>query len=150
MCVLRISGQNLNVEKLILLIDQKPVSIYRKGEPYLKSKPNGRKNKTSGINYNVSNASFDDLEKQIKDAIKFIKKYKAQIAEVTFDELVDGSTLDFGIDLRIGYQNVAIQADSFPSELLKLLGELNIDLGFTLYPPDLENQIEARADKKDK
>ena len=147
-CILRISGRHLDVDKLIKGSSLKPYDIYKKGQPSYPGLRIKRINKYSGISIEVSKADFDKFEKQIKDAIKFLTKHKTSVKKLTTNKQVESSCLDFGVDLRIGYNNIALQSDTLPYELLKLAGDLKIDIQISLYPPDLESQLEDRLDKE--
>jgi hypothetical protein len=149
-CILRVSGDKLDIDSLVKKIKIKPYDTYKKGEPVFKTKPEGRKVQTSGMSFCTSNADSDKVDKQIKDTIKYLTKNKLELKKVTTNKNVTYSTLDFAVELRMGYNNIALQSDYFPHELLKLCADLKIDLGFSLYPPDLEEQMEARLAEKKK
>jgi hypothetical protein len=53
---------------------------------------------------------------------------------------VDFAALHFGIELRIDFERVVYQFEHFPSELLKLAGELEIGLDISLYPAPIEGE----------
>ena len=64
---------------------------------------------------------------------------------------VDLALLDFGINLRIDNEKVHLQSDRFPSELLKLAGEIGLDIELSIYPIDMQDILEkrhARAKRK--
>ncbi len=148
-CILRVQGDNLDVKSLAKKLSIKPYDIYIKGQPMFKTKPEGKKIQATGMSFCTSNADFDKLDKQIKDTIKYLTKNKVELKKVTTNKNVTFSTLDFGIELRMGYNNIALQSDYFPHELLKLAADLKIDLGISLYYPDLEEKmIEYVAKKK--
>ena len=148
-CILRVLGDNLDVKSLAKKLSIKPYDIYIKGQPMFKAKPEGKKIQVTGMSFCTSNADFDKLDKQIKDTIKYLTKNKVELKKVTTNKNVTFSTLDFGIELRMGYNNIALQSDYFPHELLKLAADLKIDLGISLYYPDLEEKmIEYVAKKK--
>jgi hypothetical protein len=146
-CALWISGKNLDVDKLTKKLSIKPCAIYKKGEPLFKLKPNGRKYYDSGMSFSPSKASFDRLDKQIKDTIRFLQKHNKSLKKLTTNKDTDSSVIDFGIYLRMGYNNIIAQSDYFPSELLKLAGDLKIDLGLSLYPPLQDEQMKKRFTK---
>lgn len=85
--------------------------------------------------FNVSKADIDKVDKQIKDAIKYLTKNKIAVKKLTNNKQVESACLDFAVELRMGYNNIALQSDYFPHELLKLAADLKIDIGFSLYPP---------------
>ena len=128
-CMLRVGGVDLNVDRL-LEFDLKPDSMYRKGEPQSPKSKSKSTHPTSGVRYVVSNADFDQFEEQKKDAINFMRDNACSIREIMSAAGVDGAELDFGIDKR----DVFVQCDSFPAELVRLAGELGLDIMLSQYP----------------
>ena len=131
--MLNIYGDKLNVEAIAEKLTVKPYKIFKKGDPVFKELPKSAKTRKTGLSFLVSNADFNQLNKQIKDAIKFLSNNKSEIKKITTNKNFEHARLDFGIEIRIG-KNVIFQFDSFPYELLSLLGELKIDLETSLYP----------------
>ena len=76
------------------------------------------------VNVAVSEASFTDLSRQIRDAVDFLKKHQAILKSLN----AQGS-LDFGIARR----DVAAQTNHFPSDLLGLVSELELGLDVSIY-----------------
>ena len=70
--IFHLSGQDFNVEALVQLSPVEPCAVFRRGEPVSK-RPNSRRAQISGINLEVSDADFDDLEQQQADAITFLR-----------------------------------------------------------------------------
>jgi hypothetical protein len=137
-CILRIFGEEFNIDDLSdteLEVD----SVWRKGDPRFVTKPEGDKLQTSGVSYLISNAEFEEFDKQIVDAIKYLRNNKSQIRSVTSLRGVEGSSLDFGIVWR----DVAVQCDHFPAELVKEAGELGLGMELSQYPPSEENVEES-------
>ncbi len=147
-CYLRISGKRMDIEKLTKKMTLKPSDIFIKGQPLFKSKPNYKLHTTNEIIFLVSDDNFDKIDKQIKDSIKYLLKHKTQIRKLTLDKTVTYSVLDFGHDLRIGYNNIACQFDYFPHELLKLAGDLKINIASSLYPPAADEELQKILSKK--
>jgi len=137
-CILTISGENLDVEEFIQKTGLQPYKKFIKGEPTIRTKPEGKKHPFSGLSLEASGADFNQLEKQIEDAIKFLKLNKGKLRQISATKEVDFATLDFGIELRIDFESVVYQFEHFPSELLKLAGELEIGLDISLYPSPSE------------
>ena len=127
-CVLRISGDKFNVEKFIQNSKLKPNLIFHKNQPINKLKPKGKKYKSSGLSISTSNADFDNFDIQIKDTIKYLKKNFKNLADIKKDKTITEFVLDFGITSRISKGNTFTQSDTFPAELLKLSGNLDIDI----------------------
>jgi hypothetical protein len=130
-CMFRIAGVKLNVDRLLAAVSLPATMSFRKGELRLKTRPDGKRNKDSGAAFLVSDADFDQFEKQKRDAIAFLKTKKAVIRRIMNWPGVDGGELDFGVEQR----EVIIQCEYFPAELLKLAGSLGLDIEVSLYPP---------------
>lgn len=139
-CILRISGKHLDIDKLINISVLRPYHTYKKGEARFKGMLNGKKNVNSGAAFGVSKADSGKLDKQIRDAIKYLTKNKIAIKKLTNNKQVESACLDFAVELRMGYNKIALQSDTFPHELLKLSGDLKVDIEISLYPPDLDEK----------
>ncbi len=128
MCVLRVSGETFEVDRFLSKSNWVPLAVFRPGEP--KTRLSNESSKQSGFNVSVSDADFSELPKQIADALRFLETNEGELARI---REVRGVliTVDFGIEER----DVAAQTETFPAELLLLLGQLGISLTFTLYPP---------------
>ena len=66
-CILTIRGQNLDIDAFIAKSKLKPYKLNYKGEPKLRSKPNGDKLSLSLLSIETSSADFKNLKKQIAD-----------------------------------------------------------------------------------
>ena len=141
-CILTIGGRNFDVDNFV---DKSKLQPYRKrykGQPRFMTKPNGKKLTHSSLSIEASKADFDNLNKQIKDTILFLKRNKKKLANVATTKGIDFAVLDFGVNLRIDRKKVLIQSDLFPSELLMLAGNLGLDMELSLYPTDLQRILE--------
>lgn len=86
------------------------MSAYVRGEARLpRSKPNGKKNATSGVNIEVSAADFTNLKRQIRDAVSFLNRNRFVLRRLARIHGVEELTLDFGVADRA----VAAQFDYF-------------------------------------
>jgi hypothetical protein len=104
--------------------------VYVRGEPRLTNRPKGKRSDLSGVNVTVSRADFTNLERQIRDALAFLKKHKRDIRRAGRAVGVEQMTLDFGIARR----DVAAQFDYFPPELVSAAGQLGLGLELSQYP----------------
>ena len=88
---------------------------------------NAPKNSNDGrlANISVSTAEFDNLAGQIEDAIIFLKQNSSAIKSLSAS-----GCLDFGTETKSDNYSQNI---SFPSELLSLVGDLNLQLEISLY-----------------
>ena len=129
-CILRACGKSFSVDRFLAKTKLKPCAVYRKGEPRFKTKPKGKKNTQSGINIIVSNADFDQLDRSIKETIRFLRKHRSDIQQLVQFPGQSRPELDFGIETR----PVIVQGDRFPAELLKLAGDLGLGIMVSRYP----------------
>ena len=134
-CVLRVIGKELNVEEL-LKIDSNPDTYWKKGEVKLKTKPTEKKHLHSGAHYCVSEAEFNEFEKQKKDVIRYLNKNEEKIKAIQKLSGIESIFLDFGIEQR----DVFVQSNFFPPELITLAGKLGLGIELSQYPlSDEEN-----------
>lgn len=131
MCTLRIAGDLLDVDALLQAVPLTAAAVHRRGEPRYASKPDGRRNETSGVNVGVSNADFSSLRGQISDALAFLTTHRKALESARRFPGVDTMFLDLPVEER----DVMVQSDRFPAALLGQLGALGIDLVLSRYPP---------------
>lgn len=146
-CILTIGGRNFDVDKFIVKSELRPYRKSYKGQPRFNTKPDGEKLAHSSIYIEASKADFDNLKKQIADTIRYLKRNKNKLAHIGLTKGIEYAVLDFGIDLRIDRKKVLTQSDTFPSELLKLAGDLGLDIELSIYPVDLQTIVERRRSK---
>ena len=143
-CILNIGGRNFDVDDFVVKSGLRPYRKSYKGQPKFKTKPGGEKLTGSSISIETSKAEFDNFKKQIDDTIRFLKRNKDKLAHVTLTKGIEYAVLNFGIDLRIDKKKVLIQSDTFPSELLKLAGDLRLDIEISIYPVDMQTILEKQ------
>src|SRR6185312_5861014 len=136
-CDLVILGKDLDIDAFLAKTKLHGFTRIYKGEPRFKSKPEGRKVEHSRIAIETSKADFDELDKQIKDTIRYLKTHKEKLSYINQVKEVDLALLDFGINLRIDKKKVLLQSDRFPAELLRLAGEIGLDIELSIYPIDM-------------
>lgn len=129
-CILRVSGRQFASRLYAQRTTLPVVSVYVRGEPRLpRSKPNGKKNITSGVNIEVSGAGFTNLKRQIRDAVSFLTRHRLALRRLGRIAGVEKLTLDFGVADR----DVAAQFDYFPPELITAAGSLGIGIEISRY-----------------
>ena len=87
---------------------------------------------TSGFTVEVSSASGEELEEQIKDAIMFLHQYRGELNRLADVQELEDLSLDFGVSR----QDVFVQSNYFPPELLKIAGSLRIGIEISFYGVD--------------
>ncbi|MGH9461765.1 MAG: DUF4279 domain-containing protein [Vicinamibacteria bacterium] len=127
-CVLRAHGESFDVREFLKESSLQPDTVYKKGDPIV-TKRDGSRQPSSGFSISVSQATLDDLEGQIREAISFLDEYEDELRRLGSFVGVDGISLDFGVQWREG----SIQTDVFPADLLWRAGALDIWLGVTHY-----------------
>jgi hypothetical protein len=130
-CVLRARGTDFAVDEFLSKSKLKPIVVARRGHPqYPNSQPSGQVPDNSGFHVVVSNAEFSQLQTQIQDAVRFLKKNHEELSRLIAFTGVERIALDFGIEER----DVPAHTENFPPNLLSAAGNLGIWLAFTLYP----------------
>jgi hypothetical protein len=128
-CIFRISGQELDVETLVRLSPVEPCAVFKRGEP-VSTRPNSRHAQISGVNLEISDANFDDLQRQQADAIAFLRTHASALLEMRGLVGVERASLGFGIAMR----DVVVQSDAFTAELIALIAPLRCSLEISQYP----------------
>ena len=134
-CVLRVAGKSFDAAAF-LRNSSIPGGIYRDSHRRLGRGGADSKHPSSvskaGFNSTVSAAGLDDLAAQIRDAVSFLTEQKAELHRLMDFGGIETACLDFGVSKR----DVWAQTDTFPAELLRLLGDLGIDLTVSHYAAD--------------
>ena len=138
-CILRVWGRNFDVDSFLLNnTELEPINIWYKGQPKFKNKPNGSVKETSGLNIELSDANFSELDKQINEAILFCKTHQNVLNELVSYHGVEGAVADFGAEIYPpGWHSF-----SFVPEILLLMGSIGISLGLSVYPTSDEDESE--------
>jgi hypothetical protein len=133
MCMLRASGRTFRVDRFLAGSRLKPTSVYRRGEPRSRLRPRGPKNRSSGFGVSVSDAAWSKLDCQVADALRFLRKNRAELRRLAKFKGVESLEMDFPLDLRIGPE-IAVQGDLFPAAFVREAGRIGLGLAFTTYP----------------
>jgi len=136
MCTLRIHGRDFDVDAYLSAISLEPSSLFRKGEPRRpNSDPGGETNAESGVNIPVSDAEWDDLPAQTRDAERFVVSNAEQLRRAAQLPNVEQFVIDFPIELRIGQNEILAQSDHFPASLVRAAASVGLALELTIYGP---------------
>ena len=126
-CILRISGEELNIDKMLQSSSLTYDQVWRKGEP---CSIVGKLNTHSGVQFVVSDADFEDFIIQRSDAIKFLEKNTDAILKMVQFPNVQNNTLDFGVSITEG--NVAVMSYLSP-ELIGLAAKCGLGVEISCY-----------------
>jgi len=143
MCVLRVTGKQLDVDRQLASSGLTPCKVFRKGEPRA-WRPEGKLYEASGFTVDVSRGSWSNLAEQMDDAVAFLTQHEAALGALRSAPGVEDMRLDFPVNLRIDRETVMAQFDYFPPELVSLAGALGLGLEISIYPVDLEELARAR------
>lgn len=133
-CVLRASGADFQVDDFLRESSLKALVVVHRGDARPpKSNSTAKKHESSGFNVSVSTREFSDLSGQIEDAIQFLAKNSKELRRLRDFSGVERIELDFPVEDRA----VVFQRDTFPNNLLVLMGHLGLGLAVSRYPtPD--------------
>ena len=140
MCVLRAAGADFEVDAFLATSSLKAIGVRRKGELRLATKPDGPRHERSGFTADVSLKEWNDLPGQIEDAKAFLAQHGAELLRLRSFPGLDGMELDFPMHLRIGTNDIVVQTDRLPADLLLAAGRVGIDIAITNYPPPNEGE----------
>ena len=131
-CILRVIGENLDVDDCLTHLKLLPDNIWRKGEP------TGRKTgrtvyAKSGFTILVSGHDGDQVPRQIEDATCFLKEHGATFTPIAERSDVEVAYLDFAWWFRLGEEEPPAQFHRFPPELLLLSGQAKLAIEISVY-----------------
>ena len=109
-CVLRISAQHL--DDCVSRLSVKPYRV-----------------EFGTAHFDVSTANFDDLTRQVNDAIAFLRSHALDLKLLMSEPGANG-VLDFAVERR----EVAAQFDAFPATLVREAASLGLALETSHYP----------------
>ena len=126
-CILRVSGEFLDIDTLLsehpLVVDR----TWKKGEPRTLK---GKFHSDSGANFAASVADLDEFDRQVADAIEFLELHALTLAKIVLFPGVQISVLDFGVALNEGY---VAQFSYFPPKFLQLAASAGVGVEISHY-----------------
>ena len=126
-CLLRISGDSLNVDALLAGHSLPTDRTWRKGDA---KSQRGDVYSTSGVQLLVSDTALDQLVRQAEEATAFLETHRLDIKRmVAFPGVLDAA-LDFGIVLPEGY---VAQFSYLPPRLIQLAAEAGLGIYLSHY-----------------
>jgi len=134
MCVLRVTGKHLDVDRSLASSGLTPCHVFKAGEPRSGSGPDGKRYDTCGFTVEVSRASRSSLVEQVRDAVAFLGRHRDALTALRSNPDVEDLRLDFALQLRIDGKTVIAQFDYFPPELVSRAGALGLGLEVSIYP----------------
>lgn len=132
-CILHLTGHAFDPH-VVDLGTLRPYAAYRAGERASPASP--RVYDRGGLKFVVSERSGSDVAGQVQDAVAFLEEHQPSLAAVASRADVEDAYLDFGVHCR--HPEALVQVDVFPALLLRLAGEVDLDLMVSTYPPPAE------------
>ena len=126
-CVLSITGKNLDIDDFILKSGLKGF-VKRYKDEKLKSKSLKPGKQYSFVSATISEAELGNYEKQVSDAIVYLKKNKKKLALISSTREIDYATINFMISLKSVSDKYFAQYIYLPKELTILCGSLNLGI----------------------
>lgn len=129
-CVLWISG-DFKTEELVDAIQLTPYKKIEKGE-VVQTKEGPKKYESALCGFDVSQRDFTDFQALVGDAISFLEANFNKLQGL--DKLPAASAkLDFGYFTTFIDTKIVAQYDTLPFQLLRLSGNLKIDIELSQY-----------------
>lgn len=129
-CVLRASGTYFDVDEFLKTSTLDVLTAFRRGAGQFPNSSVTRKSEYSGMSVSVSTREISDLSGQIEDAIAFLSENDQELRRLLEFPGLERMDLDFPVEDR----DIVYQRDTFPHQLLQLLGSLRIGLVISRHP----------------
>lgn len=126
-CILRISGETLDVDALLFQHNLPPDRTWRKGEA---RSLKGKVHSDCGANFIASEADLDEFARQLDEATTYLETHATTITKMVAAPGVQFAVLDFGVSLREGY---VAQFCYFPPRFIQLAANAGIGLEVSQY-----------------
>jgi hypothetical protein len=136
-CMLRVGGQEFDIDAFTASNKLIPDSLWRKGDKrFPKSETSTKINETSGFRIAASDAEMSELDKQIDETIIFIRDNQHELRKAIRMPGVEVAVFDFGCEIHPpGWSSF-----TFPPEILTLAGSIGASLCISVYPTDDESE----------
>ena len=126
-CMLRISGANLDVTTMLAQHPLPGQKVWKKGEPRVLK---GKFHVDSGANVVVSEADFDQFDRQVMDATEFLELHTNALANIVAYPGVEDVIFDFGIAL---YEDHVMTSSYFPPRFVQLAANAGVGVMLSHY-----------------
>lgn len=133
-CVLQVSGEDFDVDAFLAQSPLKPYSVTRKGERRKYLSGDGREVYEDSYFCMLAGEGAKDcsLPPLDEEVYQFLIKNKSELAVLNATPGVTRILLDFGVSNMGTYT----QSFVFSSKLLRLVGELHMEIMLSIYPID--------------
>ena len=128
-CVLQVSGVDFEPQSFLAGSSFKPCNVFQKGERRYKSSSVWS---SSGFAVVVSDEDGTDLESQVDDAVKFLRRNQQELTRLQRYEGVTDIRLEFCVYRLLKF----VQSSYLPPELLVVAGFLRVGIEISIYDDD--------------
>ena len=125
-CVLRAASADFRVDDFLQTTSLVPCDVYHKGEP---RGLGGRLRERSGLTILVSDADGNNLRQQVRDAIEFLERNRAEVSRLQSYIAPKEAILDFGVWKTDNFGQFCY----LPPALLRLAGSLGLGIEVSIY-----------------
>ncbi|GMU46170.1 MAG: hypothetical protein AMXMBFR26_09520 [Porticoccaceae bacterium] len=139
-CVLRVSGEALDVDALLSEVSLQPDKIWRNGE----SRFGGKIESDSGANFLVSEADLNQFDVQLQEATEFLEQQATVVAKIASFPGVESAVLDFGIEVRAGF---VAQFDHLPRQFIQAAVKAGISVELSHYVCSEDEEIQEQESR---
>lgn len=129
-CNLTITGKHFDASSFLNTTGLRVVKKGIKGDARSLLKPSGEKLPYSFLTIETSKADFGDLNMQVKDTLRYLKRHREQLLHIKNTKWIDNVSLDFGIGLTYG---AFLQQIVMPVELVNMAAEYGISIQLSVY-----------------
>ena len=132
-CVLRVSGLDFDVGHFWAASPWQEYTggVFHRGTP--SGHPTKRVHEKSGFWFGISDCDEDQLEQQIQDSIEFLTEDRDELERLAAFPGVDEMYLSIGL---IWWADTICQTHSLPPKLMRLAGELGVEISLSIYGVD--------------
>ena len=129
-CFLRAYGTKFDVDRFLSKSNLRPCELWHKGDSRLDGRDGGV-TKHSGMIVEVSDNDWDQLDLQVKRAMRFLKRHESEIHRLSSSSTVQTAFLDFGVKRKA---EGLMQGAYLPAELIKFAGRVGVGIRVAAYP----------------
>ena len=129
-CFLKAYGTKFDVDRFLSKSNLRPCEVWHKGDSRLDGRDGGV-TKHSGMIIEVSDNDWDDLDLQIRRAMRFLKRHESEIHRLSSSSTVQAAFLDFGVKRK---SEGLMQGAYLPADLIKHAGRVGVGIRVTAYP----------------
>lgn len=133
-CILRISGESLDVDSLLREFPLEVDHSWKIGEPRIQK---GKLHSDSGANFVASEADLDEFNRQVSEATEYLEIHASIISKIVKFPGVKDATLDFGVSLKEGY---VTHFAYLPPKFIQLVASTGIGVEISHYACGNDNE----------